>query len=92
MAINHPIQGSLADMVKMTMVKIQESSALPNARCSMLLQIHDELLFEIADGMVEEASRPIKELMENIVELRVPLRVDVKKGKNWADVEKILGP
>ena len=90
MAVNHPIQGSLADMVKMAMVKIRESLALPDARGSMLLQIHDELLFEIADGIVEETSRPIKELMEKIVELQVPLFVDVKKGKNWADVEKIL--
>jgi len=90
MAVNHPVQGSLADMVKMAMVKIQESVALSDARGAMLLQIHDELLFEIADGIVEEASRPVKELMEKIVELQVPLRVDVKKGKNWADVEKIL--
>jgi DNA polymerase-1 len=90
MAVNHPIQGSLADLVKMAMVKIQQSGALPDTQGSMLLQIHDELLFEIADGIVEETSRSIKELMEKIVELNIPVRVDIKKGKNWADVEKIL--
>jgi DNA polymerase-1 len=56
----------------------------------MLLQIHDDLLFEIADGIVEETSRSIKELMEKIVELNIPVSVDIKKGKKWADVEKIL--
>src|SRR3989344_5222058 len=90
MAQNHPIQGSLADIVKMAMVRIQESSMLLGGQCFMLLQIHDELLFEIADGIIQETSRPIAELMENIVELNVPLEIDVKKGKNWADVEKIL--
>ena len=90
MAINHPIQGTLADLVKMAMVKMQESSMLLGGQCFMLLQIHDELLFEIADGIIQETSRPIAELMENIVELNVPLEIDVKKGKNWADVEKIL--
>lgn len=90
MAINHPIQGSLADIVKMAMVKVQQTSSLLESSCRMLLQIHDELLFEIEDGIVEKRSRPIKLLMEGIWKLDVPLRVDVKKGKNWADVEKIL--
>ena len=88
MAINHPIQGSLADIVKMAMVKIQHS--LLDAQCCMLLQIHDELLFEIKDGIVGERSRQIKQLMEGICRLQVPMSVDVKKGKNWGDVEKIL--
>jgi DNA polymerase-1 len=91
MAINHPIQGSLADIVKMAMVKIERDLDFSEQRCRMLLQIHDELLFEIADGIVEEASRQVKEFMEKIVELDVPLIIDVKKGKNWADMEKVVG-
>ncbi|MEK7542117.1 MAG: DNA polymerase, partial [Patescibacteria group bacterium] len=90
MAQNHPIQGSLADLVKMAMVKIQQELAPPKEEVRMLLQIHDELLFEIADGIVEARSRPIKLLMEKILVLKVPLQVDVKKGKNWDGVEKVL--
>ena len=90
MAQNHPIQGSLADIVKMAMVKIYEDLAFPKQTVRMLLQIHDELLFEIADGIVEEVSRSVKEVLENIWRLEVPLQVDVKKGKNWDGVEKVL--
>jgi len=90
MAQNHPIQGSLADIVKMAMVRIQEDLALPEQEARMLLQIHDELLFEIADGIVGKTGRSVKELLENIWRLEVPLQVDVKKGKNWDGVEKLL--
>ncbi|KKU93582.1 MAG: hypothetical protein A3J30_01800 [Candidatus Wildermuthbacteria bacterium RIFCSPLOWO2_02_FULL_47_9c] len=92
MAQNHPIQGSLADIVKMAMVKIQENLGFSEEDTRMLLQIHDELLFEIADDKVEERGRSIKELMEHITPLVVPLQVDVRKGKNWDDVEKVLLP
>jgi len=89
MAQNHPIQGSLADIVKMAMVKIQENLVFPEQKVRLLLQIHDELLFEIVDGIVEKTSRSVKELLENVWRLEVPLQVDVKKGKNWNGVEKL---
>ena len=89
MAQNHPIQGSLADIVKMAMVKIQEDLVFPEQKVRLLLQIHDELLFEIVDGIVEKTSRSVKELLENVWRLEVPLQVDVKKGKNWNGVEKL---
>ena len=89
MAQNHPIQGSLADIVKMAMVKIQEDLVFPEQKVRLLLQIHDELLFEIVDGIVEKTSRSVKELLENVWRLEVPLQVDVKKGKNWDGVEKL---
>ena len=92
MAQNHPIQGSLADIVKVAMVKIQEDLGFSGEDTRMLLQIHDELLFEIADDRVEERGRAIKELMEHITPLAVPLQVDARKGKNWDDVEKVLLP
>ncbi|HZX49655.1 MAG TPA: DNA polymerase [Candidatus Paceibacterota bacterium] len=90
MAINHPIQGSLADIVKMAMVRIEEQLPDPQGKRSMLLQVHDELLFEIADGIMEEIIGPIRRIMEQAGKLDVPVRVDVKKGKNWNDVEKVL--
>jgi len=90
MAQNHPIQGSLADIVKMAMVEIGQTRALSGQRVRMLLQIHDELLFEIADDILKETSRSVKSLLENICPLEVSLQVDVKKGKNWATMEKIL--
>ncbi|MBI2098239.1 MAG: hypothetical protein HYT49_01065 [Candidatus Wildermuthbacteria bacterium] len=89
MAQNHPIQGSLADIVKMAMVRIQEDLALPEQEARMLLQIHDELLFEIADGIVEKTSRSVKELLENIWRFEVPLRVDVNMGRNWGELETL---
>lgn len=92
MAQNHPIQGSLADIVKMAMVKIQEDFGFSEEDTRMLLQIHDELLFEIADDKVGERGGAIKELMEHTTPLAVPLQVDVRKGKNWDDVEKVLLP
>ena len=92
MAQNHPIQGSLADIVKMAMVKIWEEFSSSREDTRMLLQIHDELLFEVEDGKVEERGRAIKELMEHAISLVVPLQVDVRRGKNWDDVEKVLLP
>ena len=90
MAQNHPIQGSVADIVKMAMVELDQTLALPKQRARMLLQIHDELLFEIADDIVEETSRSVKTLLENICQLEVSLQVDVKKGKNWGIMEKVF--
>ena len=90
MAQNHPIQGSVADIVKMAMVELDQTLALPKQRARMLLQIHDELLCEIADDIVEETSRSVKTLLENICQLEVSLQVDVKKGKNWGIMEKVF--
>ncbi len=90
MAQNHPIQGSLADLVKMAMVKIGQNLNFPENEVRMLLQIHDELLFEILDDRVKERSHSIQLLMEEIWPLDVPLRVDVKRGKNWDGVEKFF--
>ena len=90
MAQNHPIQGSLADIVKMAMVEIGQNHALSGQKVRMLLQIHDELLFEISDDILEETSRSVKTLLENIIHLEVPLQVDVRRGKNWAAMEKIF--
>ena len=77
-AVNAPIQGSNADIIKMAMVKLNEVS--PNL--NMLLQIHDELIFEIPNEKIDETIRFIKDLMENIVKLSVPMIVDVEVGNH----------
>jgi DNA polymerase I len=90
MAINHPIQGSLADIVKVAMIKIDAELEPLGEEVRMLLQIHDELLFEIQDGILEKKGKWIQECMEEVCRLDVPVRVDIKKGINWSDTEKVI--
>lgn len=80
-AINTPIQGSAADIIKMAMINIHRRT-----KANMLLQIHDELIFEVPEDSVTEVSNCVKEEMENVVKLKVPLKVDIKIGRSWADL------
>ncbi|MDP2640990.1 MAG: DNA polymerase [Candidatus Yanofskybacteria bacterium] len=88
MAINHPVQGSAADILKKAMVAIAQEIASDD--CRLLLQIHDELLFEIRDGMLAEKAPKIQSIMQNAITLSVPLRVDVKTGPNWGTLNQFL--
>ncbi len=81
-AQNTPIQGSAADLLKLAMVKLAEP-VVPGAQ--MVLTVHDELVFEVPEDRVEEAAKKTKHAMESILELRVPLVVDVGWGRTWAD-------
>lgn len=81
-AINTPIQGTAADIIKKAMIEIDK--LLKDRKTRMILQIHDELLFEIAEGE-ESLMEDIKNIMEHVVELDVPLVVDANIGKNWAE-------
>lgn len=81
LAINTPLQGANADIIKMAMISID--SALKEEK--MLLQIHDELLFEVADSQLSRVSKLVKHEMENVVTLKVPLIVDISIGKNWGE-------
>ncbi len=82
-AINTPIQGSAADIIKIAMVRIHDR--LNGYKSRMILQVHDELLFEIHESEIDEISRMIKGAMEGAWKLRVPLRVDIEMGENWAE-------
>lgn len=82
-AINHPIQGTQADIIKMAMVKIAKELNLQQEDCRMLLQIHDELLFEIRSDIVKKRAQEIATLMENVVSLTVPLLVKKSFGASW---------
>jgi len=95
MAINAPIQGTQADIIKLAMVRIHEmlkkEGLLEEVR--ILLQVHDELVFEIKEAKVAKATQTIKHIMESVVEKKelqgVPLVVDVSIGDNWGEMEKI---
>jgi DNA polymerase I len=82
-AINTPIQGSAADIIKIAMIRIHDQ--LNGFKSRMILQVHDELLFEIFESEIYKISEMIKKEMEGAWKLRVPLRVDIGTGKNWAE-------
>jgi DNA polymerase-1 len=81
-AINSPIQGTAADIIKIAMIRITDELHRTRLKTRMVLQVHDELIFEVPD---EELSvkDTIQQLMQNVVQLNVPLIVDVKQGKTW---------
>jgi DNA polymerase-1 len=83
MAINTPIQGTAADLIKMAMIHIHNRLKRENFRSRMVLQVHDELLFEVPDGEVGLVRSMVKEEMEGVHPLDVPLRVDIHIGDNW---------
>ncbi|MFI5364620.1 MAG: DNA polymerase I [Candidatus Binatia bacterium] len=85
-AINTPIQGSAADLIKLAMVAIDRRLTREAVRASMILQVHDELVFEAAAADCERAATVIREEMEGVLALKVPLRVDLQVGHNWAEV------
>lgn len=84
-AVNAPIQGSAADVVKMAMIKIQKELEKEKLKTRMLLQVHDELVFESPVDEVEVATNIIKMEMENAIETQVPLLVEVGVGDNWLE-------
>lgn len=82
-ACNTPLQGSSADLIKVAMINIQKELKEKNYRTKMLLQVHDELVFEVPQDELKRASEMIKSKMENAIPLDVPLLVDIASGKNW---------
>ena len=83
MAVNTVIQGSAAEIVKKAMLSVSSAIRERGMKTRLLLQIHDELIFEVPIEEKEEASAMIKELMENAEKLSVPLRVSIEEGKCW---------
>ncbi|BCB95617.1 hypothetical protein JZK55_05390 [Dissulfurispira thermophila] len=84
-AINTPIQGTAADLIKIAMINIWKKLKGKNLKTRMILQIHDELLFEVPETEIETAKKLIRYEMENALSLSVPLKVDISWGKNWAE-------
>jgi DNA polymerase-1 len=83
MAVNTPIQGTAADLIKKAMIRIHDKLKKEKSKSRMLLQVHDELLFEVPEEEVNSIGAMVKEEMEGVYPLRVPLGVDTKIGRNW---------
>ncbi|MEP7366751.1 MAG: DNA polymerase I, partial [Acidobacteriota bacterium] len=86
-AVNTPLQGTAADIIKVAMIHIQQQLEAEGWRSRMLLQVHDELVFEAPPDEVEKLKAMVKELMEGAVALEVPLTADVGTGDNWRDAK-----
>lgn len=86
-AVNSPIQGTAADIIKMAMIQIQSELDSNNLETRMLLQVHDELIFEVPENEIDQVSSIVRHGMENVVELKVPLAVDMGVGSNWYDLK-----
>ena len=86
MAINMPIQGLAADIVKLAMIKAQPLVESYGDGARAILQVHDEIIFEVKKEIAEEFSKKAKEVMENVLQLKVPLVVDIEIGDNWGEL------
>ncbi len=89
MAINMPIQGTTADIMKVAMVKLDRAIREQGFAARMLLQVHDDLLFELPSEELDDFAGVARELMTNAVPLHVPLAVDAKAGANWRDMREL---
>ena len=86
-AINAPMQASVSDLVKKAMILVYKNDGINALGGQMLLQVHDELLFEVKSELASELGQKCKQQMESAVSLRVPLRADVGIGSSWADLK-----
>jgi DNA polymerase-1 len=84
-AINMPVQGTASDLIKIAMIAIYNRIINEKFSSKMILQIHDELIFDVKSSEIEKLKKVVKEEMENAVKLDVPIIVDIKMGKNWAE-------
>ena len=88
-AMNTPIQGTSADVIKAAMIQLAQTHAQKKWKGRMLLQVHDELLFEIEHAEMERSQKVIKSIMENAIPLSIPVVVDLKVGTSWADMKPV---
>ena len=86
-ALNTPIQGTAADILKKAMVEIYDEFNKRGLKSKMLIQVHDELVFNVLDDELEEVSSIVRDIMENTIKLSVPLKVDIEYGDNWYEAK-----
>ena len=84
-AVNTPIQGSAADLIKLAMINVDRSLREKNLQSAMLLTVHDELVFEVPPDEIDTVTRLLKKIMESVWKLKVPLKVNMAHGPNWAE-------
>jgi DNA polymerase-1 len=89
MAVNHPVQGTAADLIKMAMIEVHQliQTKYKKDDVKLILQVHDELVLEVKEAMADEVSAELKKIMENVVKLRVPVKVEVGAGKCWGEIK-----
>jgi DNA polymerase-1 len=86
-AINSPIQGTAADIIKLAMINIQRILSERKLQTKMILQVHDELIFDVVPPELEEIKVMVQEQMEGAVSLTIPLKVEISSGNNWFDLK-----
>ena len=84
-AINSPIQGSAADIIKLAMIKISDWMEREQIKSKMIMQVHDELVFDVVKSEKDEMEKNIKKIMENVIKIDVPLTVEIGIGKTWLE-------
>ena len=87
MALNTPIQGTAADILKKAMVEIYNEFNKRNLKSKMLIQVHDELVFNVLNSELDEVKDIVRNIMENTFKLDVPLKVDIEYGNNWYEAK-----
>jgi len=88
-AINAPIQGTAADIIKIAMIRIPDALRRSGLVAKMLLQVHDELVVECPQDEIQETSRLVKDVMEKAYTLNAPLKTEARYGKNWGEMTPI---
>lgn len=89
MAINMPLQGTAADLIKLAMIQIHQNLPKISPEAKILLQVHDELVLEVPEKDLKTVAAAVKKTMESVYKLPVPLKVDMEAGPNWGELEKI---
>jgi DNA polymerase-1 len=88
-AVNSPIQGSAADIIKLAMIELPDALEKAELGAKMLLQVHDELVFEVPKKELKETAAVVQEVMQGAYKLKVPLRTDAKSGSNWEQMKPL---
>jgi DNA polymerase-1 len=86
-AVNTPLQGTAADLIKIAMIRIDQRLREENFATRMTLQVHDELLFDVPEKEVEQVKQLVRHEMETVIKLKVPVLVDCGVGPNWRDLK-----
>ena len=86
-AVNTPVQGSAADLIKMAMIACHKEFSGTDVK--MTIQVHDELVFDVAENDIKNAAAAVRKIMEGVINLEVPLKVSIEAGENWCDMEEV---
>ena len=87
MAINMPIQGTAADLIKIAMIKIHNQLPQISPKSKMILQVHDELVFEVPEKEIEKVGAFVQKEMENVYKFQCPIKADIEAGYNWGEMK-----